>query len=167
MKAVRLRGDERDLRRLRLGLFNPHSNSSNSSSSSSSSSSHSHSNSVVGWPLSTWDINETISLCLRRDRDTSEAMQWLLTAFPMHSPSSSSSSSLSPSSTPPPYCQPNDLTYSMLLTAAAADKQSWEVVFYLLAEMRLRGIYSRFCCHRLLSLKLSSFATHPLITHHF
>ena len=79
-------------------------------------------------------------------RDTSEAVQWLLTAFPSSSSlSSSSSPSPSPSSSasalsPAPYCQPNDLTYSMLLTAAAADKQSWEVVFYILAEMRLRDI---------------------------
>ena len=72
--------------------------------------------------------------CIVWNRDTGEAMQWLLTAFP---PSPATSSSSSPA--PAPYCQPSDLTYSMLLTAAAADKHSWEVVFYILAEMRLRG----------------------------
>ena len=93
----------------------------------------------------------TCFLCsLRRDRDLNEAMQWLFTAFPTQSSSSppqstpptSTSSTSSPSSpVTVPICQPNDLTYSMLLTAAVADKQSWEVVFYLLAEMRLRGTY--------------------------
>ena len=106
---------------------------------------------VMRLTMSTWEINETIALCLRRGA-TDEAMGWYLTTMadaPLPLPHSLplSAHSTHPAhptqSTHPTHLtlpQPSELTFSMLLAGAAGDRRGWEGLFYLLGEMKIRGV---------------------------